>query len=127
MKKFSGIVFTVLLSSAVLYTLFTYFATFSEGVRSGELIKFSKKGVLIKTWEGEISQGSFGAQIFSFSAERDQKEVVKQLTALQGRYVKVTYFERFGTFFWLGDTKYYITNVAEEQSPHYRQKLVNDQ
>ena len=83
--------------------------------------------MIVKTWEGEISQGISGAQIFSFSVERGEKEVVKQLTDLQGRYVKVTYFERFGTFFWLGDTKYFITKVEEEQSPHFRQKVLNDQ
>ncbi|MFZ9003546.1 MAG: 6-phosphogluconate dehydrogenase, partial [Robiginitalea sp.] len=36
---------------------FVYYVPYSEGVRSGELIKFSRKGVLFKTWEGEISQG----------------------------------------------------------------------
>jgi hypothetical protein len=38
---------------------------YSEGVRSGQLIKFSSKESF-KTWEGEISQGISGAQIFSF-------------------------------------------------------------
>lgn len=127
MKKFLSIFIGVILLIIIIYVSFIYFASFSEGVRSGELIKFSKKGVLLKTWEGEISQGISGAQIFSFSVERGEKEVVKQLTDLQGRYVKVTYFERFGTFFWLGDTKYFITKVEEEQSPHFRQKVLNDQ
>ena len=127
MKKFLSIFIGVILLITIIYVSFIYFASFSEGVRSGELIKFSKKGVLLKTWEGEISQGISGAQIFSFSVERGEKEVVKQLTDLQGRYVKVTYFERFDTFFWLGDTKYFITKVEEEQSPHFRQKVINEQ
>jgi hypothetical protein len=45
------------------YFTFVYHATYSEGVRSGQLIKFSHKGVF-KTWEGEISQGMSGSQIF---------------------------------------------------------------
>jgi hypothetical protein len=45
--------------------LVLYTATYSEGVRSGELIKVSHK-VAFKTWEGEISQGISGAQILLF-------------------------------------------------------------
>ena len=48
------------------------------------------------------------------------EEVVKDLQKLQGRYVKVHYQERSGTFFWLGDTKYFVTKVEEEPSPHLR-------
>jgi hypothetical protein len=63
MKNF----FTLLQSciSSSYYFTFIYNATYSEGVRSA-IIKFSSKGVVFKTWEGEISQG-FGSQIFSFS------------------------------------------------------------
>ncbi|HSP40652.1 MAG TPA: hypothetical protein VLN46_04400, partial [Gillisia sp.] len=51
----------------LLYFAFIYFVPYSEGTRTGELIKFSKKGVIYKTWEGEISQGISGAQIFQFT------------------------------------------------------------
>jgi uncharacterized protein YxeA len=97
-----------------------YYIPYSEGVRSGELIKISYKGMLVKTWEGEISQGISGAQIFSFSIEDQKEQVIADLQKYQGRYVKVTYKERYGTFFWLGDTKYFITEVQKEQSPHFR-------
>jgi hypothetical protein len=49
------------------YFSFICFIPYSEGDRSGELIKFSRKGVVFKTWEGEMSQGISGAQFFSFS------------------------------------------------------------
>ena len=99
-----------------------YFASYSKGTRSGELIKFSRKGLIFKTWEGEISQGISGAQIFQFSVEGGEKEVIEKLEAYQGNYVKLTYKERFGTFSWLGDTKYFVTEVEEEQSPHFRNR-----
>ncbi len=99
---------------------FNYFVPYSQGVRSGELIKISHKGVIVKTWEGEISQGISGAQIFSFSVLDKDQEVIEKLQEYQGRYVKVNYTERFFTFFWLGDTKYFITKVEEENSPHFR-------
>lgn len=103
-----------------LYYAFIYYVPYSEGVRSGELIKVSKKGVLVKTWEGEISQGISGAQIFSFSVLDKDKEVIKKLKEYQGQYVKVDYTERYATFFWLGDSKYFVTDVQREQSPHIR-------
>jgi len=120
MKKILGLILLGIALIAALYYSFIYFVPYSEGVRSGELIKISYKGVVIKTWEGEISQGISGAQIFAFSVEDNQKDVIDKLQKYQGRYVKVTYKERFGTFFWLGDTKYFITHVEEEQSPHFR-------
>ena len=120
MKK---IVFLILGSIAALFLIiyaFLYFVTFSDGVRTGELIKFSHKGVIIKTWEGEISQGISGAQIFAFSVLDKDKEVVEKLKEYQGEYVKLEYVERYATFFWLGDSKYFITSVERDQSPHFR-------
>ncbi|MCH3885604.1 6-phosphogluconate dehydrogenase [Tenacibaculum aquimarinum] len=120
MKKILAIIITTIIIMAGLYYAFIYYVPYSEGVRSGELIKISNKGVAVKTWEGEISQGISGAQIFSFSVEDNKVEVIDNLQKYQGGYVKVTYIERFGTFFWLGDTKYFVTKVEQEESPHFR-------
>lgn len=100
------------------YFTFVYFATYSDGDRSGELIKFSHKGVIFKTYEGEISQGISGAKIFSFSVLDNNEEVIEQLKQLQGNYVKVSYIERYKTFPWWGDTTYFVTQVVKEKSPH---------
>ena len=116
MKKILGLIVLGLALIMVAYFCFVYFVPYSEGIRSGELIKISEKGVLVKTWEGEISQGISGAQIFSFSVLKD--DVIAKLKEYQGSYVKVTYIERYKTFFWLGDTKYFITSVEKEKSPH---------
>ncbi|MEO9479709.1 MAG: 6-phosphogluconate dehydrogenase [Maribacter dokdonensis] len=120
MKKIVSLLLLGIVLLGALYYAFIYFVTFSEGVRSGELIKISHKGVLVKTWEGEISQGISGAQIFSFSVLDKDKEVIDKLKEYQGQYVKVSYVERYATFFWLGDTKYFITEVHAEKSPHFR-------
>lgn len=120
MKKILGVIIATIIIMAGLYYAFIYYVPYSEGVRSGELIKISNKGVAVKTWEGEISQGISGAQIFSFSVEDNKVEVIDNLQKYQGGYVKVTYIERFGTFFWLGDTKYFVTKVEQEESPHFR-------
>ncbi|WP_346881511.1 6-phosphogluconate dehydrogenase [uncultured Algibacter sp.] len=93
-----------------------YFVHYSKGVRAGKLVKFSNKGVLFKTWEGEISQGVSESQVFVFSVEDGEEQVIKDLNTFQGRFVKLHYFERYKTLFWLGDTKYFITKVEEEQN-----------
>ena len=126
MKKIIGVLISTTIIITALYYLFVYFIIYSTGVRSGELIKISRKGVLIKTWEGEISQGISGAQIFAFSVEDKNKKVANDLQKFQGKYVKLTYKERYATFFWLGDTKYFITKVEKENSPHFRSKNNTD-
>lgn len=99
------------------YFTFLYNATYSEGVRSGELIKVSNKGVAFKTWEGEISQGISGAQIFTFSVLDSEEKVISDLQSLEGQYVQVNYVERYRTFPWWGDTRYFITDVKKVNSP----------
>lgn len=120
MKKILILTITGIIAVFFLIYSFIYFVPYSEGVRSGELIKISRKGVLAKTWEGEISQGISGAQIFTFSVLDKNKEVIEKLKEYQGEYVRLDYVERYATFFWLGDTKYFITNVEQEDSPHFR-------
>jgi len=120
MKKLLKRAVIVLFLICAGYFAFIYYVSYSQGVRAGELIKISRKGVVSKTWEGEISQGISGAQIFQFSVEDNQKEVIKDLQNYQGKYIKVYYKERYRTFFWLGDTKYFIYKVEREESPHFR-------
>tara|TARA_R110002072_G_scaffold23949_2_gene81936 strand:+ start:42657 stop:43025 length:369 start_codon:yes stop_codon:yes gene_type:complete len=119
MKKILFIILGSLLALYLLYFAFVYFVPYSEGTRAGELIKFSHKGFMVKTWEGEISQGISGAQIFSFSVMDKEEDVIEKLKEYQGRYVKLTYEERYSTFFFWGDSKYFITDVEQEQSPHF--------
>ncbi len=113
MKKFLGIFLSVLIAIIIVYFLFIYYVTYSEGYRSGELVKISHKGVVFKTWEGEISQGVSEAQTFVFSVENSEKDVINSLKEMQGETVKLTYKERFATFPWLGDTKYFVTKVEK--------------
>ena len=99
------------------YLAFIYYVPYSEGFRSGELIKVSHKGYITKTWEGELSQGISGAQIFKFSVMDNQPKVIEDLKKHQGKFVKLEYVERYKTFFWWGDTRYFITKVQLDKSP----------
>ena len=119
-KKFFLYVLLLAITSISLYFTFVYYVPYSEGVRSGELIKISKKGYIIKTWEGEISQGISGAQVFQFSVMDNQPAVIDSLKKFQGNFIKVEYVERYKTFFWWGDTHYFITKVENDSSPYFR-------
>lgn len=122
MKKILFVVLTTIFLMAAGWFAFIYYVPYSKGTRAGELIKFSSKGVIFKTWEGEISQGISGAQIFSFSVLDQEEEAIKALNEYQGQYVKLEYIERFGTFSFWGDSKYFITKVIPEQSPHFNRQ-----
>ncbi|WP_400077293.1 6-phosphogluconate dehydrogenase [Winogradskyella sp. R77965] len=113
--KFLFKIFIGVLLIFVAYLCFAYFVTYSEGVRSGDLVKFSKKGVIFKTWEGKLSQGVSEELQFNFSVEKGDQEVIDELQNLQGTFVKLTYIERYQSLFWLGDTKYFIKKVEKIQ------------
>lgn len=119
MKKALYKILAAILILVIAWFAFIYYVPYSEGTRSGELIKVTHKGVIFKTWEGEISQGISGAQIFSFSILDKDKQIIEDLKEFQGKYVKLTYVERYASFVFWGDTKYFITEVEQETSPHF--------
>jgi len=113
MKKFLTYSIVSIVIVLIAYFSFIYFVTYSEGFRAGELVKISKRGLVFKTWEGRLSQGVSEEQQFDFSIQSSDNEVIEKLKELQGKKVKLTYIERFGTFAWLGDTKYFVKEVEE--------------
>jgi hypothetical protein len=94
-----------------LYTLFMLWYSYSEGERAGVLQKFSKRGWLCKTYEGELALyvvGGVAPQIWHFSV-RDEG-VVEQLHKAVGQQLRLHYEEHRGlptTCF--GETDYFVT------------------
>jgi hypothetical protein len=87
--------------------------SYSSGERVGYVQKFSKKGWLCKTWEGELAQvnmpGSL-AQIFPFSVRNDS--IAAALNAAEGRRVAIRYEQHVGVpTSCFGETQYYVTGV----------------
>jgi hypothetical protein len=87
--------------------------SYSQGHRAGYIQKFSQKGWLCKTWEGEIAMVNMpGAaqERFAFSVRSDS--VAHEITRLMGSRVDLTYAEHPGVpLRCFGDTHYYITGV----------------
>jgi hypothetical protein len=94
-----------------------YFFTYSEGYRAGLLQKFSKKGALIKTYEGEMILSSvssskdvtLASEKFLFSLSN--KGLIRQLDTLQGDMVIVHYKQKNNPAFWRGDSPYLVDSV----------------
>ena len=103
---------------------FLYFGIYDEGVRAGTVLRISKKGVVFKTYEGQLNLQAFGAmkgntpflETFEFSVERSNAEVVKELeaVALSGERVNLHYIKRYVDIPWRGKTRYFITSVERQ-------------
>jgi hypothetical protein len=100
-----------------IFLYWKYFYTYSEGYRAGLLQKFSSKGTLFKTYEGEIILSSvssnrdvaLASEKFYFSMIN--RSIVRQFDTLQGDMVIVHYIQKNGTIFWRGDSEYLVDSV----------------
>jgi hypothetical protein len=115
------LIFIGLLVAAVLlfcaYTWITLHLSYSEGERAGYLQKFSKRGWVCKTWEGEILLTSMPGAIpekFEFSVRDDA--IAQQLMAATGKRVLLGYEQHKGVpVDCFGETEYYISKVIINQ------------
>lgn len=118
MKPKTKFIVIVVLALSLLVGGFMWVSTwnYSEGSRSGIVVKFSHKGFL-KTWEGQLNMGIVGAdaQFWDFSVQAP--EVIKKVQEAQdiGGRVKLVYEEKFWTIPWRGQTPYLITDVIESK------------
>jgi hypothetical protein len=89
------LVLAVLLGVA--WTLFMLWWSYSDGERAGLLQKFSKRGWVCKTYEGELALyvvGGVAPQIWHFSVRDDA--VAQQLLRNVGKQMRVHYTEHPG-------------------------------
>jgi hypothetical protein len=85
---------------------------YSEGERSGELIKFSEKGLIINSNEGILQTGQTAVGQWQFSVKDSNKEAIAILRNSVGREVTVHYEVRKAEFGNIGyDTNRFITSV----------------
>jgi hypothetical protein len=97
-----------------LYTWVTLHVSYSEGERAGFLQKFSRKGWVCKTWEGEILLTSMPGAIperFEFSVRDDL--VAQQLISAMGKRVNLSYAQHKGVpSVCFGETEYFVEKVS---------------
>jgi hypothetical protein len=104
----------LILVGAGLWTWLTLAWAYSDGERAGVLQKFSRRGWICKTREGELAQyvvAGVSPQIWQFSV-RDPKVGV-QLDKLVGHRVQVHYTEHAGVpSSCFADTRYFVDRVT---------------
>ena len=100
------------------FVYWKYFYTYSEGYRAGLLQKFSSKGAIFKTYEGEMILSSVSSnRDVALASEKFlftmiNKSLVRQFDTLQGDMVIVHYRQKNGTVFWRGDSPYLVDSVS---------------
>lgn len=117
MKKTFAIVVTLLVILVSVFVYWKYSFTYSEGYRAGLLQKFSKKGTIFKTYEGEMilssvtsnSNVAIASEKFYFSVANE--DLAHQLDTIQGQHVIVHYVQKNGALMWRGESAYLVDSV----------------
>jgi hypothetical protein len=90
---------------------------YSSGERAGWVQKFSRKGWICKTWEGELALVTMpGTSQEKFLFTVWDEEVAQQINAAMGRRVSLHYDEKVGLpTSCFGDTRYWVNRVTVVQ------------
>jgi len=118
LKKFLWITLSVCLVILAIFIYWKFYFTYSEGSRVGLLQKFSYKGNVFKTYEGELILSSIesnknapiASEKFFFSVT--DKSLADKLMTMEGASVTLHYKEKNGVLFWRGDTPYIAESVT---------------
>lgn len=119
MKRILYVILGICIVGFLLYTIVNVTFTYSEGNRAGRLIKFSHKGFIFKTYEGELNLGGVSTvnggilvnNMWYFSVA--DESVADSLGRLEGKDVSLHYKEKLSKLFWRGDTRYIVDRVTE--------------
>lgn len=115
-RRWKLLLASVLLTPVLLVALYTVAAlswSYSEGQRAGYLQKFSKKGWLCKTWEGELALSTVpGVAPIMWNFTVRKESTARQLNLALGRRVLVYYQEHRGVpTSCFGDTSYFVDSI----------------
>lgn len=99
---------------------------FSNGMRTGVVVKLSKKGTMVKGWEGQLMIGShlcsgkdgagpfLGSHLWAFSisgADVDKKILAELQAALRDGKRRILHYKQFHVAPLAHDTSYLINEV----------------
>jgi hypothetical protein len=98
--------------------LFGFNHIYSEGVRVGQVLKLSERGLFWKTHEGSLGLTQSGAYVekwdFSIDAtsEHEQETLLLLSEAIRtGNLVEISYSQRIGVRPWWAKTSYIVKDV----------------
>jgi hypothetical protein len=109
--SFTGIILTFLLTAN-----FVNLST-SDGIRTGTIVKLSQKGMIWRTWEGQLMIGSVtSGEIWDFSLDDwdiNTKQLAKELSDYQSKMtpVNLKYHQARYVWPWRAGTNYLVFEV----------------
>jgi len=105
-----------LVTPVLLFAFYTWLSltwSFSEGERAGYIQKFSKRGWIFKTWEGELAMVAMPGTMpekFLFTVRDDS--VAARINNSLGKRVALSYEQHKGVpTDWFGESEYFVTGV----------------
>jgi hypothetical protein len=112
MKRFIAFL-VVVFALFCAYTWGTLNWSYSKGERAGYVQKFSKKGWVCKTWEGELAMINIpGTLTEKFNFTVHDEVLAQKINESMGKRVALVYEEHVGVpSSCFGDTEHYVTNI----------------
>lgn len=116
-KRIARWILSLVLVIFIIFVYWKYFYTYSEGSRVGLLQKFSSKGTLFKTYEGELILSSVSSnRDVALASEKflftlTNRDLIRQFDTIQGEMVIVHYKQKNGKVFWRGESQYLVDSV----------------
>ena len=94
---------------------------YSDGVKNGTLTKITQKGLIFKTYEGQLNlggmvsdgDGGMVANVFNFSMKDDN--LFKELQANQNSRVSLKYNQYLNVPITVGSSNYIVNSVSSEK------------
>jgi hypothetical protein len=115
-RKAKLIIAAVIVAPLLLFVLYTWSAltwTYAAGERAGYVQKFSKKGWVCKTWEGELAMVAVPGSMpekFYFTVRNDS--VAALINQSLGKRVALHYRQHKGVpTSCFGETEYFVSDV----------------
>jgi hypothetical protein len=114
MKKFAFVGLPLIALLVALYFFVVLSWSYSTGERAGWVQKFSRKGWICKTWEGELAMVSMpGATQEKFYFTVWDEKVAEEVNKAMGRRVSLHYEEKVGLpTSCFGETRYWVNGVT---------------
>jgi len=114
MKKFAFVGLPLIALLVALYFFVVLSWSYSTGERAGWVQKFSRKGWVCKTWEGELAMVSMpGAAQEKFYFTVWDEKVAQEINKAMGRRVSLHYEEKVGLpTSCFGETRYWVNRVT---------------
>ncbi len=117
-KKVIITIAVIIIAGLLIFGYVRYFVPFSDsGVKAGILNNVKHKGIIFKTYEGELIQSGFGQgmqglQSNEFQFSIDDKGLAIKLMGMSGQNVKLHYKEYYGRLPWRGYSKFVVDSIV---------------